>query len=80
MLDKPSTPLKTLIRARDIAMKNSMRYVYTGNVYHPEGSKTFCHNCKKCVIARVGYDIAEYNLNEKGDCVFCGTQCAGVFV
>lgn len=79
MLDKPITPLETLIRARDIAMKNGLRYVYTGNVYHPEGSKTFCHNCKKCIIARVDYDIAEYNLSEAGVCRFCGTQCAGVF-
>jgi len=79
MLDKPVTPLETLIRARDIAMKNGMRYVYTGNVYHPEGSKTFCHNCKKCVIARAGYAIAEYSLDNKGRCMFCGTQCAGVF-
>lgn len=79
MLDKPVTPLETLIQARDIAMKNGMRYVYTGNVYHPEGGKTFCHNCKKCVIARVGYVVAEYNLDNTGRCVFCGTQCAGVF-
>jgi pyruvate formate lyase activating enzyme len=79
MLDKPVTPLHTLIRARDIAMKNGMRYVYTGNVYHLEGNKTFCHNCKKCVIARVDYTIAEYKLNELGSCKFCGAKCAGVF-
>jgi pyruvate formate lyase activating enzyme len=79
MLDKPLTPLKTLTRARDIAMKNGMRYVYTGNVYHPEGSKTFCHKCKKCVIDRIGYNIADYDLDAKGCCMFCNTQCAGVF-
>jgi pyruvate formate lyase activating enzyme len=79
MLDKPVTPLATLIRARDIAMKNGLRYVYTGNVHHPEGGKTFCHSCKKCVIARSGYTISEYNLDEQGKCVFCGAQCAGVF-
>lgn len=79
MLDKPTTPLETLICARDIAMKNGLRYVYTGNVYHPEGSKTFCHNCKKCIIVRTGYTISEYNLNDEGNCAFCGTRCAGVF-
>jgi pyruvate formate lyase activating enzyme len=79
MLDKPTTPLETLTRAREIAMKNGIRYVYTGNIYHPEGSKTFCHNCKKCIIDRVGYNIAEYNLSDKGDCMFCGAQCVGVF-
>jgi pyruvate formate lyase activating enzyme len=79
MLDKPSTPLETLVRARDIAMKNGLRYVYTGNVYHPEGGKTFCYNCKKCVIARNGYEIAEYHLDHAGNCNFCQTKCDGVF-
>lgn len=80
MLDKPVTPLEILIRARDIAMKNGMRYAYTGNVYHPEGSKTFCHNCKKCVIVRASYTIEEYHLNDTGNCKFCGAECAGVFI
>ena len=80
MLDKPATPLETLIRARDIAMKNGLRYVYTGNVYNPDGSKTFCHDCKRCLIARSGYGVAEYNLDMQGKCKFCGAQCAGVFV
>lgn len=79
MLDKPTTPLATLIQARDIAMQNGLRYVYTGNVYHPDGSKTFCYNCKKCIIAQSGYEIAEYNLDREGDCIFCHTKCDGVF-
>lgn len=79
MLDKPPTPVETLIRARDIAMQNGIRYAYTGNVYHPEGGNTICHNCKNCVIARDGYDITAYNLDAAGCCKFCGTRCAGVF-
>lgn len=79
MMDKEPTPLDTLIRARDIAMQRGLYYVYTGNVYHPEGGKTFCHACKKCVIARVGYEIASYDLDSHGKCKFCGTQCGGVF-
>lgn len=79
MLDKAPTPLATLIQARAIALKNGLRYVYTGNVYHLEGGKTFCHNCKSCVIARDGYEVAEYNLDSEGSCQFCRAQCAGVF-
>ena len=79
MMDKPRTPLETLIRARDKAMENGLRYVYTGNIPHPEGSRTFCYNCKKCIIARSGYEIAEYNLDDKGSCKFCGAKCEGVF-
>lgn len=80
MLDKSVTPLETLIRARDIAIKNGLHYIYTGNVYHPEGSKTFCHSCKKCVIARTSYAIAKYSLDATGCCLFCGARCAGVFI
>lgn len=79
MLDKPSTPLETLIKARDIGIKNGLRYVYTGNLYHPEGSTTYCHNCKNSLIARSGYEITVYQLDANGKCKFCGTQCAGVF-
>jgi len=35
MLDRPPTPVETLIRAREIAMRKGLRYVYTGNVHHP---------------------------------------------
>lgn len=79
MLDKPATSLETLIKARNIGIKNGLRYVYTGNLYHPEGSTTYCHNCKNSLIARSDYEIALYQLDENGKCKFCGTQCAGVF-
>lgn len=79
MLDVPPTPVETVVAARKIAMANGLRYVYTGNVHDPEGSKTFCHNCHKVLISRIGYAIGEYNLDPKGNCNFCGTRCAGVF-
>ncbi|MBU0744548.1 MAG: AmmeMemoRadiSam system radical SAM enzyme, partial [Gammaproteobacteria bacterium] len=79
MLDKPMTPLETLVNARNIAIKNGLRYVYTGNTYYPEGGKTFCYNCKKCVILRSGYEISEYHLDHDGNCEFCHTKCDGVF-
>lgn len=79
MLDKSSTSSEVLVRARDIAMENGLRYVYTGNVYYPDGGKTFCYNCKKCIIAREGYEIVEYHLNDMGNCTFCNTKCDGVF-
>jgi pyruvate formate lyase activating enzyme len=79
MLDKPRTPPETLTRARRIAMKNGVRYAYTGNVYDPEGGSTTCHQCGKCLIGRDWYLLTEWNLTDGGDCRFCGTRCAGVF-
>lgn len=79
MLDVPPTPLETLIKAREIALKKGLRYVYTGNAYHSEGNNTYCHHCQKVVIARSGYEISDYHLDAKGQCQYCHTPCSGVF-
>jgi pyruvate formate lyase activating enzyme len=41
MPDVPATPPSTLIRARDIAIKEGLHFVYTGNVRHREGDTTY---------------------------------------
>lgn len=79
MLATPATPVATLTRARAIAMKNGLRYAYTGNVIVVEGSTTFCHGCRGVLISRAGYEVDEWNLHEDGICRFCGVRCAGVF-
>jgi len=79
MLDKPRTPPETLTRAREIALRNGLRYAYTGNVHDGAGSSTYCHHCGKKLIGRDWYVLGEWNLTPEGACRFCGTQCAGVF-
>ena len=79
MLDKPSTPLTTLIRARDIAIKHGMRYAYTGNVHYSSGDSTYCHQCGNKVIGRDWYVMTDWQLTDHGECRFCGTHVAGVF-
>ncbi len=79
MLDKPPTPPETLSRARSIAMRNGVRYAYTGNVHDPEGGSTYCHHCGKRLIGRDWYVLSEWNLTAEGHCRFCDTPCAGVF-
>ena len=79
MMDVPSTPDVTLIKAREIAMKNGVRYAYTGNIHHEEGDTTFCHSCGEKLIVRDWYELKQWKLDEKGQCKHCGTACAGVF-
>jgi pyruvate formate lyase activating enzyme len=79
MLDVPATPLETLTKAREIALRNGIYYPFTGNVIDPEGGSTFCHNCHNKVIERMSYQITDYRLKDDGSCEFCGTKCAGVF-
>ncbi len=79
MQDRPPTPPSTLSRARDIAIKNGVRYAYTGNVHDPRGGSTYCHHCGELLIGRDWYVLSQWNLTEDGCCRFCGTHCAGVF-
>jgi pyruvate formate lyase activating enzyme len=79
MQDIPATPMQTLTRARDIALRNGVRYAYTGNVHDKSGESSYCHHCGKILIGRDWYVLSEWNLNAQGECIHCGTPCAGVF-
>ena len=79
MLDTPPTPPATLTRARHIAMKNGVRYAYTGNVHDPVGDSTYCHACGQKLIGRDWYVLSEWQLTADGRCRSCGATCAGVF-
>jgi pyruvate formate lyase activating enzyme len=79
MTDVPPTPVETLIRAREIAMKNGVRYAYTGNVHNQAGDSTYCHQCGEKLIGRDWYELSDWKLTADGKCVSCGTPCAGVF-
>ncbi len=67
LLNLPPTPLETIIKARNIAMEEGLKFVYTGNVIYPEGESTYCPNSKKLAIGRQGYLIFENNLID-GEC------------
>jgi pyruvate formate lyase activating enzyme len=79
MADVPPTPVSTLVRARAIALKEGLQYVYTGNVHNIEGDTTFCPKCHSKLIERDWYQINAYRLTEDGHCPDCGTAIAGKF-
>jgi len=60
--DLPPTPPETLIKARQIAMSEGLKFVYTGNIIYPEGETTYCPNSKQIAIQRQGYMISQNNL------------------
>ena len=78
MSDHAATPPETLQRARDIALKNGIRYVYTGNVFDVDGGSTYCPNCNKRLIERDWYSLGEYHIVD-GKCKFCDEPIAGHF-
>ncbi len=79
MRDVPPTPPTTLTHARDIARRNGLHHVYTGNVNDPRGGSTYCHSCGELLIGRDWYVLSDWNLTEAGCCKACGTPLPGVF-
>jgi pyruvate formate lyase activating enzyme len=79
MRDIHATPGSTLTRARNIAIKNGIRYVYVGNVHDKSGSSTYCHECGQILIGRDWYVLSDWNLKDHGHCTNCGTRCLGTF-
>ena len=79
MPDIPATPVSTLRRARNIALREGLQYVYTGNVHNQEGDTTFCPSCQAPLIVRDWYQIRQYRLTPDGHCPDCGAAIAGRF-
>src|SRR4030066_60905 len=79
MMDVPPTPASTLTRARDIALKAGLHYVYTGHVHDTTGGTTFCPSCHEALIVRDWYRIDHYSVTPDGHCPHCGTAIAGRF-
>lgn len=78
MLNLPRTPASLLHRAREIGMKAGLRYVYCGNIPGEEGEDTFCPQCKRRVIERVGFRVVRNDV-VKGECGHCRAKIDGIW-
>ena len=76
MMDHKWTSLETLKRARDIAKKVGLYYLYMGNV--PVNENTYCLDCGKLLIERQGFKVVVNNLVD-GQCPNCNRELEGVF-
>lgn len=72
----PPTPIETVIQAREIALEEGLKYVYTGNIYFPEGEATYCDD-GSIAIKRQGFFVTENNL-KNGKCQD-GTVIPGIW-
>ena len=71
------TPAETLIKARDIAKKAGLNYVYAGNIAIEGGSNTYCPKCNKLLVERGGFEVYKNNI-KNGKCS-CAHKIAGVW-
>ncbi len=78
LLNLPPTPVATLERARETAMKKGIRFAYVGNVPGHPGNNTCCPGCGKVVIERSGFFVTHRRM-EGGRCASCRRVIPGVW-
>lgn len=71
------TPQKTLEKAKKIAEKSGLRYVYVGNIFIEKAENTYCPKCGRLLIERYGFQILQNNV-KKGKCG-CSEKISGVW-
>ena len=76
--DRPPTPVETVENAREMAIKEGMRFVYTGNQQSADGEDTICPHCGKKVIERDGFTITSDHM-KNGKCGYCGGEIYGMW-
>jgi len=78
MKNLPPTPVSSLETARNIALDSGIHFCYVGNVPGHPGEHTYCPQCGKILIKRVGYTISEYNLHDD-QCKNCNSKIPGIW-
>jgi len=74
--DIAPTSFGALERALEIGKAAGLRYVYLGNAPGVKSESTFCYDCGRTLIERVGYRIVG-NTVENSKCPDCGAEIAG---
>ncbi len=70
------TPIESLERAYEMGQSAGLHYIYLGNAPGAKSESTFCYNCGRLLIERIGYRIALNNIQES-KCPDCKTEIAG---
>jgi len=74
----PETPRAKMEAARRIGLDAGLRYVYISNMAPHEGNHTYCPECKKPLIKRLGLKILKNDLKD-GACPHCGAKLPGIW-
>jgi len=59
-------------------MEKGIRYAFVGNLPGHPGNHTYCPKCRKIVIKRSGFFLAENHV-KGGRCAYCKEPIAGVW-
>jgi len=78
LLDTPPTPPSTLLKAKEIAKKQGLKYIYLGNTNLPDSGTTHCPKCKKQLIERTQFQVIKNKIKDNS-CPFCDEKIDGIF-
>ncbi|MCX6706952.1 MAG: AmmeMemoRadiSam system radical SAM enzyme [Candidatus Woesearchaeota archaeon] len=78
MKNIPSTPEQTLVKAKEVAQKAGLKFVYVGNIVTEKGENTYCPKCRKLLVARSGFGIVSNNIRDSR-CAYCKEKIEGVW-
>jgi len=78
MTDLSPTPVSTLERCRNIALKEGLKFVSIGNVPGHLYNSTFCPGCGELIINRHHFAVIEIRM-DNGACRKCGLLINGVW-
>jgi pyruvate formate lyase activating enzyme len=74
--DLPSTLLKTLEQACEVAKAVGLNYVYMGNVPGHKYENTYCPGCGELLVKRFSFDVVQWRLTKDMRCPECGEKIA----
>jgi pyruvate formate lyase activating enzyme len=74
----PPTPVKTLEKAREIALNAGIHFAYAGNVAGHPSENTYCPVCKEMLIRRDGYHVLRNQIKDN-HCPKCNTATPGIW-
>ena len=75
----PITPVPTLERAKAIADAEGLHYVYIGNVPGHPAQNTYCPQCRRMLVERVGFTASKMLIRKDGSCPFCRHSIPGIW-
>jgi pyruvate formate lyase activating enzyme len=68
-----TTPTPYLEELWKLSKEAGLKYVYLGNVMNPKYENTYCPQCGRVIIDRLGFEVASIHLKGK-NCAFCGKE------
>lgn len=73
----PPTPPETVLKARNIALKAGLNFVYAGNMMVEKEGNTHCPKCGKLLIERKWFEVVQNKIKNKK--CSCGYKVPGVW-